>query len=362
MALFRYIKELGVELKEEIRTLFPKKRCSGLMQPSFSCFGITDDCMLRCRMCYKWKEDVFIKKKKKMPSLEDWKRCISSLRVITDDSFQINFGGGEPFLKKELLELIRFCKSRRFKTNVATNGYLIDEPMAKKIADSGLESIIVSLDSLNEDVHDYLRGVKGVYQGVMNAIRWVDKFCDGLYKGICCVIYEKNLDDILKLVEWVDRNSRLNSIYFMAAMQPNNVPLDSQWYRKEEFNFLWPGDSLRVCSLIDELIRLKKAGSKITNQICQLEAFKSYYEYPERFVKSTKCNMDSALHISSCGDIFLCYRWDLLGNIKTDDLARVWRSEKATQVRENIAICKNNCHFLLNCFFEGDYPFKLEPR
>ena len=145
----------------------------------------------------------------------------------------------------------------------------------------------------------------------------------------------------------------------MAAMQPNNTALDSRWYDKEEFSFLWPKDPQKTSLVIDKLIDLKNKGSKITNEICQLETFKLYYAHPERFVKNTKCNMDSALHISSCGDIFLCYRWGLLGNIKTDDLAEAWYSEKAEKARQDIANCRDNCHFLLNCFFKGDYPFEL---
>ena len=345
---------------EYLKELFSPKKYSNKRMLEFSCFGIADDCMLKCKMCHKWKEDIFIKKSTLDTTLKDWKNCVYSLRSITKDSFQINFGGGEPFLKKDLLELVRFCKSKNFNTNIATNGYLIDEEMAKRISDSGLDSLIISLDSLNEDTHDYLRGVKGVYQKVMDAIGYLDKFCDGLYKGICCAIYGANLDDVAKLAEWVDKDDRLNSIYFMAAMQPNNTPLDAGWYRRDEYNLLWPRDPSKACSVVDEVIRLKKNGSKITNQVCQLEAFKLYYQSPERFVKNTKCNMDSAVHISSCGDIFLCYRHALLGNIHTDDLAKVLYSEKAGQIRQDIANCKNNCHFLLNCFFKNDYPFELE--
>lgn len=359
MLSLKHTKLLGNELKDGIKRLFITRR-PPLIAPEFSCFGITDECMLSCKMCYKWKEDIFIKEKTGKPSLDDWKNCASSLRRITGDSFQINFGGGEPFLKEGILELIHFCKKEGFKVNVATNGYLLDEAMAKRIAVSGLDSVIVSLDSLNEKTHDYLRGVPGVYSRAKGAVGFLEKFCDGIYKGICCVIYEKNLDDILSLLEWADNDDRINSIYFMAAMRPNNTPENSQWREKDEFSCLWPKDPLKASSIIDELINRKKNGSKITNQICQLEAFKSYYQYPEKFVKKTKCNMDRAVHISSTGDIFLCYRWGALGNIKTDDVVSVWNSERAGRVRQDIAACKNNCHFLLNCFFEGDYPFYLK--
>ncbi len=165
-------------LKELLNVKKPSKK----RLLDFSCFGISDDCILKCKMCNKWKEDIFIKEKTEIPSLKDWKNCISSLRGITDDSFQINFGGGEPFLKEGLLELVRFCKSKNFKTNIATNGYLINKEMSKKIADSGLDSLIISLDSLKEETHDYLRGVKGVYQKVMDTIVYLDKYCNLAHK------------------------------------------------------------------------------------------------------------------------------------------------------------------------------------
>ncbi len=31
-----------------------------MVKPEFGCLGITDDCMLRCKMCHKWKQDIFI--------------------------------------------------------------------------------------------------------------------------------------------------------------------------------------------------------------------------------------------------------------------------------------------------------------
>jgi MoaA/NifB/PqqE/SkfB family radical SAM enzyme len=346
-------------LKRGLSRIFKMPLSSKINRLEFSCFGITDDCILKCRMCHKWKEDIFIKSDQIPLTLNDWKNCIRSLKKIGSNNLQINFGGGEPFLKKDITEIIGFCGSQGFKTNAATNGYLIDEKMAKAIAACGLSSIIISLDSLNPATHDYLRGVPGVYERVIKSITNLEKYCGGLYKGICCAIYNKNLEDIITLAEWVDKDQRLNSIYFMAAMQPNNTSIDLNWYEKDDFSFLWPKDIKRVCVVLDRLIELKKNGAKITNQINQLEAFKLYYQYPQRFVKQTKCNMDSALHISSCGDIFLCYRWARLGNIKTDNLSKVWNSKIAAQARLDIAACKNNCHFLLNCFFKGDYPFVL---
>lgn len=326
------------------------------LKPGFCCYGIVDHCMLRCKMCYKWKEDILIQNPKDVPTMADWKRCSDSLKEITDPGFLINFGGGEPLLKKDILELVRYCKDKGFTTNIATNSYLIDEDMSRRIADSGLDSINISLDSLDEGIHDYLRGVPGVFKRVMKAIEYLDKHCIDLEIIICSVIYDINQDGIINLLKWADSDSRITRIIFMAPMQPNNTSLDERWYEKE-FSFLWPKDPDKVCGIIDEILNLKTQGYRVGNQVCQLEAFKKYLRYPDGFVKKSKCNLDRAIHISSIGDLYICYRWGLLGNIKKDDLVEAWYSEKADETRKNIETCTNNCHFLLNCYFEGDPPY-----
>jgi len=330
------------------------------VKPGFCCYGIVDHCMMRCKMCYKWKEDILIQNPKDVPNMSDWKRSIDSLREITGPGFLINFGGGEALLKKDLLELIRYCKDKDFRTNIATNGYIIDEDMARRIADSGLDSVNVSLDSLDEKVHDYLRGVPGTQKRVKKAIEYLDRHCDNFEIEICSVIYDINQDGIVDLVRWANADDRINWIVFMVPMQPNNTSLDGHWYEREEFRFLWPKDPDKACGIIDGLLDLKGQGYKVSNQACQLEAFKKYLRYPDRFVKKSKCNLDKAIHISSVGDIYVCYRWALLGNVKKDDLAQIWYSKEADDVRRNIERCADNCHFLLNCYFEGDYPFEIE--
>lgn len=329
-------------------------------KPNFCCFSITEECFLRCKMCYKWKEDLAIKGKE-LADTSSWMRAVRSLRAMVDEGFYLHLGGGEALLLKDILKLVRFGVKLGFTVNIPTNGYLIDKEMAKKIGQSGLTLMNLSLDTLDEKKHDFLRGLEGVYQRVMEAIKYLDRYAPQTKKGICTVIYDLNLDDILPLTHWVIENEALDWIDYMVVVQPNNTPPDPNWYKSEEFGFLWPKDSQKTIAVIDEIIRLKKEGQlKIVNQVSQLEAFKSYLQYPDRFVKKGSCNMDRAVHISSIGDIFICYRWARLGNIKKDDLAQVWYSKEADKVREDIRRCQDNCHFLLNCFFKGDYPFRLE--
>jgi MoaA/NifB/PqqE/SkfB family radical SAM enzyme len=212
---------------------------------------------------------------------------------------------------------------------------------------------------MEESTHDYLRGVDGVYKRAMRAIEYLDKYCRSEFEIIiCCAIYNINMEGVTRVAEWVNTHPRIKWIYFMAAMQPNNTVPAANWY-KGEFSSLWPQDKTRITSVIDSLIDLKQRGYKINNQICQLGAFKKYFNYPDRFIKNTSCNLDKAVHISSVGNIYICYEWDCLGNIFTDELASVWYSLEAEKVRKDISGCAKNCHHLINCFFEDDYPFEV---
>lgn len=338
----------------------PKQAATGMLKPGFCCVGIVDDCMLRCQMCYKWKEDLgtvgF-----SQPTAEQWKNFIRQLRDLVDEGFEIDFGGGEALMREDILELVSYAKGLGFRNAIASNGYLIDEDMAKRIVDSGLDSIILSLDSLKPEIHDRMRGIKGVAQRVFKAIDYLRKYSKDIHIGICTIIMEQTLDGLIDLAEWVNNHrDKTNSILFMAAMQPNNTTFDPDWYN-EDYSYFWPRDIKKVHAIIDELIRRRKAGHWIGDSVVQLEAFKAYYENPARFVKKSPCNLDRAVHASSIGDIFLCYRYAVLGNIKNGDgIREIWHSEAAEKVRQDIRKCQSNCHFLLNCFFEGDYPFTVE--
>ena len=326
-------------------------------KPGFCCLGITNKCILKCKMCYKWHDD---EKEEEPPTIEQYRKFISEFRDLVDEDFIIHIGGGEALLSKDALDLVRLCVEKGFKTNIASNGWLVDEMMAQKIARSGLYELVLSLDSLNESTHDYLRGVKGVYQGVMNAINHMNRYSKNTKIGLGSVIYDRNLEELSPLLDWANNNDQINSIFFLVPMQPNNTSVEKEWW-KGQYRYLWPKDTDRAKAFVDKLIEKKKTGSKIGNSIPQLEAFKLYLQSPGSFVKKTKCNLDRAVHVSAIGDVFLCYRQDLLGNIKDgDDIRDIWRSQAAYDVRQKIAVCKDNCHYLINCYFEGDYPFSVD--
>jgi len=71
----------------------------------------------------------------------------------------VNFTGGEPFLRKDFLEIVRYCRKIGLPVSVNTNGVLINDFGIEDVLDAGFVSINISLDGVG-DVHDKSRGVK----------------------------------------------------------------------------------------------------------------------------------------------------------------------------------------------------------
>lgn len=79
------------------------------------------------------------------------------------------FSGGEPLARPDILELIDHARSIQLPSTLSTNGTLIDEDMADKLAVLGLRYVGISIDGIGQ-THDKLRGVQGAFEKSMAAI------------------------------------------------------------------------------------------------------------------------------------------------------------------------------------------------
>ena len=288
-------------------------------------------------------------------STEEWKRFIGSLEGLLDGPRELVFSGGEPLLRKDTLELIRFGTDRGFKTLMPSNAYLIDEDMAKKIMDSGLKETFVSLDSTNPKTHDFLRGVNGSHERVIRAFENLRKHCPDLKIGIITVISGVNYTEVIDLIKWVKNSGFISGIYFQAIAKPFFVHLDNNWHTQEGHGFLWPKDISSIHSVLDELIEMRKNGYPIHNFPLQLKIFKTYFKDPTKRARRATCYLgDYVINTDPSGNISLCCFMEPMGNIRKDDIKSLWFSEKARLMRSQMHNCDVNCNNMVNCFFKED--------
>ena len=320
--------------------------------PIFCDIGITENCTFKCKMCKFWQTP----KNPDELSIDEWKKFVVSLNEIGGSNVRLHFAGGEPLLKEGFLDLLEFASKRGFRTFIVTNGFSIDEAMAGRIVRSGIKGISISLDSLNEDTHDFLRGIKGAYKQAVQAINHLAKEDAGGI-SILTVIMEPNLDNILQIADWVESNNNISSVYFQAVSQPIATLKDEQWYEKDEFSHLWPKDKAQLDFVLDQLIARKNKGYKISNSVKQLEIFKGYFKEPNKLYDGIKCTQgDYVIYIRPTGDVLLCGSMDSIGNIRCNSIKKIWDSKEAILMREQIHNCKEPCLNVLNCFENKDLP------
>src|SRR5262245_38484380 len=75
--------------------------------------------------------------------------------------------GGEPLLRRDILEIVRRAAERGLWVVVGTNGVCITENLARRLAEAGARGLSLSLDALDPDRHDRFRRVRGAWQNTV---------------------------------------------------------------------------------------------------------------------------------------------------------------------------------------------------
>jgi len=97
-------------------------------------------------------------------------KAIEIIDILADSGvFEISLIGGEPFLHKDLIKIIKHCSKREMAINVVTNGTLLNQKIIQKLSNIKRLVLLVSLDGM-EKIHDYIRG-KGVFKKVDIALK-----------------------------------------------------------------------------------------------------------------------------------------------------------------------------------------------
>jgi radical SAM protein with 4Fe4S-binding SPASM domain len=75
--------------------------------------------------------------------------------------------GGEPLLRRDILDIVQRAAERGLWVVVGTNGVRITENVARRLADAGARGLSLSLDALDPDRHDRFRKVRGAWRNTV---------------------------------------------------------------------------------------------------------------------------------------------------------------------------------------------------
>jgi len=272
-------------------------RLKWLLAPKFhivtefpTCINIepTSACNLKCIMCCNNSH----KMKKGFMDINLYKKIIDECQKYKLYSIKLSWRG-EPLLHKNLIDMIKYAKdSGIHEIIINTNGLLLNINKIKELVDSGIDSILISIDGADKKTYEEIR--KGGNFDVL----------DGNIKNLIRIRNKKGV----KLPK-----VKLHAI----RMQENNNSIDLLYDK--------------YADIVDDI--------HISDEIplFNIERSKNYKKETKKIIRKPCDQLWQRLAISWNGDVAMCCNdWIpkiVLGNVKTESIYDIWHGGKLNYIR-----------------------------
>jgi heme b synthase len=205
----------------------------------------TKACNLRCRHC------------RAVPEAER-----SAVELTTREGLQLIdqiariakpvliFSGGEPLYRPDIFQLGAHARDRGFRIALATNGTLIAEDVARRIALTGFSRVSVSLDGARPGTHDSFRGLPGSFEEALRAVRHLRDL--GVSVQINSTVARHNVDDLPDLLNLaVALGADALHLFMLVPVGCGVQIADREMLPAEEYERVlhWFYDQSKTCAL-----------------------------------------------------------------------------------------------------------------
>lgn len=287
--------------------------------PKIIHIDITGLCNLRCIHC----------RDTAKPSLDELstteiKNLIDECHTTWGKSLVwFSFGGGEPLLREDIFEIIKFATDKGVKTLLTTNGTLIDADVAQKLKNSGIFRVQISLEGASPKTNDKIRG-KGVFRKVIKAAKALEH--QKIPFTLRMTLHRQNYEEIPRMIKlahvlgakslgmrMVIPTGRALKAWGELKIEPKvykNI-LQNAYLVAKRYNLsVTSGDPLSVI-----------ANEKLLNKI--------ETQFGLNKVISGCCIGISYLYISNTGKVRPCPMLEMdLGDVRTTTIEQIWKSTK----------------------------------
>ncbi len=164
--------------------------------PLFSVWNFTNLCNLRCKHCYQDTERQALSDELTLEEKLDVVDQMGAMYVP-----MIAFAGGEPTICKDLLPVLRRCRTHGIHTTIATHGGTMTRRLAAQVAEAGVKYVEISLDSVHPEKHDAFRGQPGMWRRTVNGMRNVVEQ-EGLRLGVAMCVHQANFDEVEDMLQF----------------------------------------------------------------------------------------------------------------------------------------------------------------
>jgi len=254
-------------------------------------------CNLRCKYCFT-----------NSPKGDHVKEYldISAIARLADEAdelgyFEFDLQGGELLLQPDkLFQVLEAIKPERFYLYLTTNGYYLDEKMAKKLADYKVSRVSVSIDSMDEKIHDEILGRKDSWRRAIEGLTYVQKYGMDPYLNITVGHYNARTDHLKQLLDY-SKQKKYKTLLNVA------VPA-GMWQKMDDI----------ICNDEDREY-LKKIRKEYKNLVRNI-----WNPFDKNHEKILGCTTVNRLYITPIGDVLVCpYVHIKIGNIFKQSLREI---------------------------------------
>lgn len=312
-------------------------------------WNVTNACNMYCAHCYR---DAGCKAEDEL-STEQAKKLLTEIKRA---GFQIMiFSGGEPLMRPDILELVKFADGLGLFPVFGTNGTLITPQMAKDLKAAGARAMGISLDSLDAAKHDKFRSFPGGWQGAVDGM----KNCKaaGLPFQIHTTVMDWNAPELEDMIDFaVEIGARAHHFFFL-------VPTGRAATIEEE--------SLRAEQYEDVLTRIMKKQQTVPIELkptCAPQFLRIAAELgmKSRFHRGCLAGLSYCI-ISPKGKVQPCaYLKEYLGDVRETPFDEIWKNNPVLQKLRTMkydggcGVCKyqrvcGGCRARAAIYHDGDY-------
>jgi radical SAM protein with 4Fe4S-binding SPASM domain len=300
---------------------------TGNYYPVTVTWEITYKCNQTCIHCY---EDCNFTKNMQDLDIESIRNIL--LELHKNGCFILNITGGEPFIRKDLFEILRIAKELNFSISLYSNASLITDSDISKIAEIGISKMCITLFSIDSDRHDKIANKKGLHSKTFKNIIKLRQI--GVPIRINTPLTKYNFDGYREIVAFAKQMD------CELIITPTMTPKDDGNMSPLKLSL---DDSQFETILLDTDINVELEDDKISLN---------------NKLESVPCNVVfSGLAISANGNVYPCNTFKLeCGNLVTQSLLDIWlnsevlstlRTKRIKQIKE-CNIC-SQLDFCLPC-------------
>ena len=215
--------------------------------------------------------------------------------------FEFDLQGGELLLRADkMFEVLEAIRPERFYLYLTTNGYYLDEKMAKKLAEYKVNRVSVSIDSMDEKTHDEIRGRKESWKRAIEGLKHVQKAGMDPYLNITVGHYNA-FDPNFKML--LDYSKQQNYKTLLNVAVPAGM---------------WQKMSTIICDDKDR-IHIQKLRKDYKNLVRNL-----WNPFDKSNEKILGCTTVNRLYVTPLGDVLVCpYVHIKIGNILEQSLKEI---------------------------------------